>query len=311
LLATASLARADSEKPNPVLTKALPGKKLQSDPNGKQTRKPPLPPLIRPTAPSQAPLTARQTASHAARMREAQTASPGAFHAGPEPMASPQEIRERTETEARRGALFAEIVRGNPKLKEIALTFDDGPHPLFTPRLLDLLKELHVHATFFLVGKKVDAAPYLVARMVQEGHDVGNHTYHHVNLTRIPEDLVEDEIRLNNDTIRNACGLQPLFFRPPGGQYDEATIRAAEKLKMITTLWTDDPGDYARPGAELIETRLLLHARNGAVILLHDGIEQTFAILPDFVARMRREGFRFVTMTEMAQHMESSPLVRP
>jgi peptidoglycan/xylan/chitin deacetylase (PgdA/CDA1 family) len=226
-------------------------------------------------------------------------------------MASPQEGRERAESEARRGTLFAEIVRGNPKLKEIALTFDDGPHPLFTPRLLDLLKELKVHATFFLVGKKVDAAPYLVARMIQEGHDIGNHTYHHVNLTRIPDDLVEDEIRLNNDTIRSACGLQPVFFRPPGGQYNDATVRAAEKLKMITTLWTDDPGDYARPGAELIETRLLLHTRNGAVILLHDGIEQTFDILPDFVARMRREGFRFVTMSEMAQHMESSSLVRP
>ena len=88
------------------------------------------------------------------------------------------------------GLSVVQLVRGDESRKEIALTFDDGPHPPFTERLLDLLKQLDVHATFFVVGRKVDAAPEILARMVAEKHDVANHTYHHVNLKTLPYGLV-------------------------------------------------------------------------------------------------------------------------
>jgi peptidoglycan/xylan/chitin deacetylase (PgdA/CDA1 family) len=261
-------------------------------------------PITRPTALPRTPVPHRQAQQHAQRIKELRQTRADAFAPTPERMLSSQEVKARDETEKQQGIVLAKIIRGNPDRREIALTFDDGPHPTFTPRLLDLLKALNVHATFFLVGKKVDQAPYLVARMVREGHDVGNHTYDHVNLTRIPQGLVENEIRLDNDAIYRACGIEPIFFRPPGGQYDPETVRIAQGLHMTTVFWTDDPADYLSPGESVIEERLLPHIRNGAIILLHDGIEQTWDLLPDLVARLRREGYHFVTLSEMAQHRE-------
>lgn len=204
------------------------------------------------------------------------------------------------------GLSVVQLVRGDEHLKEIALTFDDGPHPPFTERLLDLLKQLDVRATFFVVGRKVDAAPEILARMVAEKHDVANHTYHHVNLKTLPYGLVENEIRLDNDAIRRACGKEPVFFRPPGGQRNGEVVEIARRLGMSTLLWTDDPADYANPGADIIEEKLLQHVRPGAVILLHDGVEQTYQMLPDLVAKLRQQGYKFVTATEMAQHLEAS-----
>jgi peptidoglycan/xylan/chitin deacetylase (PgdA/CDA1 family) len=250
---------------------------------------------------------ADQAAQHK-KTQELGDASSSALLPMQEKMPSQRELKLKDEEEKQQGFFFAKLQRGDPNRKEIALTFDDGPHPAFTPKLLDLLKQLNLHATFFVVGEKVDQAPYLLPRMLQEGHDVGNHTYHHVNLKKIPIELVDNEIRLNNDAIRRADGQEPIFFRPPGGQYDQDVVQDAEKLKMITVLWTDDPGDYASPGADVIEDRLLKHVRPGAVILLHDGMEQTYSILPDFVARMRSEGYKFVTLTEMARHLEATHL---
>lgn len=214
-----------------------------------------------------------------------------------------------------RDKTLAKIAHGDPTRMEIALTFDDGPHPAFTPRLLDRLKQLDVRATFFVVGQKVDMSPEsaaLLRRMIKEGHDVANHTYHHFNLKLVPQELVESEIRLDNDAIRRACGLEPIFFRPSGGQYNSAVIQAAKRLHMIMVLWTDDPADYSqRFSSGVIEDRLLNHVRAGAIILLHDGIQQTYDMLPDFVARMRRYGYKFVTISEMAEHLEAAHLVHP
>ncbi len=210
------------------------------------------------------------------------------------------------EPDQKHGLSLVQLVRGDIRRKEIALTFDDGPHPLFTGRLLDLLKQLNVRATFFVVGRKVDDAPDMLARMVQEGHEVGNHTFHHVNLKTLPPGLVENEIRLDNDAIRRACGREPLYFRPPGGQRSGEVLEIAHRLNMATILWTDDPADYANPGADVIEQRLLTHIKPGATILLHDGVEQTYQMLPDMVARLRQQGYKFVTVSEMVQHLEAA-----
>jgi peptidoglycan/xylan/chitin deacetylase (PgdA/CDA1 family) len=203
------------------------------------------------------------------------------------------------------GWVLKAIRRGDPGRREVALTFDDGPHPPFTQRLLDLLKRLDLHVTFFVVGRKVDQAPELLRRMIREGHEVENHTYHHFNLKVAPIELTESEIRLNNDAIRRACGRIPLFFRPSGGQFNSAVEDATQRHHMVMALWTDDPGDYDdRLGSARVEDRLLTHVRPGAIILLHDGMEQTFAMLPDFVARMRHDGYKFLTMSELAQRLE-------
>jgi peptidoglycan/xylan/chitin deacetylase (PgdA/CDA1 family) len=269
-----------------------------------------LPPLTHPTNPSVTPVAPKQARQHNELVAELKQMAPYAFPVPPEPMTGQEEIKGKDAEEKQRGLIFPKLLRGDPKRREVALTFDDGPHPTFTPRLLALLKQLNVHVTFFLVGMKVDQAPYLVQQMVQEGHEVANHTYHHANLTKIPSELADNEIRLGNDAIRRACGLQPVYYRPPGGQYNDAVVRSAQKLNMVTVLWTDDPADYASPGADVIESRLLKHIRPGAVILLHDGIEQTYSILPDLIAKLRHSGYAFVTVSEMAQHLEQDRFAR-
>lgn len=203
------------------------------------------------------------------------------------------------------GDRLVSLWRGEKSRREVALTFDDGPHPAFTARLLDLLKREHVKATFFLVGVKVDEAPAMVARIVREGHEVGNHTYHHKNLDKLTAEQAEAEIRQANDAIFRACKVKPVSFRPPGGHHSEIVYRAAAKQAMRTVFWTDDPGDFAKPSPEVIEARTLKDLDNGSDILLHDGIEPTLQMLPDLIARLRRDGYRFVTISEMAQHMET------
>ena len=233
------------------------------------------------------------------------------WESGPDGNANASELAQRFNTEAMRehDRDFRIIRRGNPDLPEVALTFDDGPHPEFLPRLLDKLRELNIHATFFVVGEKVADAPDMAARIVQDGHEIANHTFHHLNLTTIPLSFVESEIKTNNDMIYQACGVRPKFFRPPGGRADEDVFRIARQEHLTTVMWTDDPADFSSPGPEVIEDRLLKHIRPGAVILLHSGIEQTLAILPDFVEQLKRGGYRFVTMSEMAKHLEANSRV--
>jgi len=200
--------------------------------------------------------------------------------------------------------------RGDPTRKEIALTFDDGPHPPFTQRLLALLKQLDIKATFFLVGKKVDQAPGVVALIAKDGHEVGNHTYNHLNLDNMTQQQAETEIRLCNEAIKRASGKTPVVFRPPGGHHHPQIMSAAGALNMTVILWTDDPADFANPGADVIVSRVLEQVGSGSDILLHDGVEQTLEMLPDLVARLRQDGYRFVTVSEMVRHMEAKRVAR-
>lgn len=212
---------------------------------------------------------------------------------------SPRELRAQHEAELARGIHYVKLMRGNPSRRQIALTFDDGPHPDYTPRLLAILKRYQVKATFFVVGEKAEQAPDLVKQELAPGHCVGNHTYHHVNLTRIPDRLVAAEIQACGDVLAAITGTPPHLFRPPGGDYDALVARTADQLGYTLVLWTDDPGDYARPGTSTIETRTLTMARNGGIILIHDGVQQTIDVLPRLIENLRRRGFEFVTVDEL------------
>ena len=199
------------------------------------------------------------------------------------------------------GCHFNKLVRGDTRRPLIALTFDDGPHPVYTLQLLDILRRTHTPATFFVVGEQVEKNPGLVRLEVAEGNEVADHTYDHVNLTVIPPELVAYEVMRCSAAIAGATGAPVRFFRPPGGEYNGAVVREVSRYGFITTLWTDDPGDFSRPPAPVILRRTLAHLGNGAVILLHDGIPETLEALPAIITEARARGYRFVTVSRLAQ----------
>jgi peptidoglycan-N-acetylglucosamine deacetylase len=211
------------------------------------------------------------------------------------------ELLARQECLQESGLRVPELVRGNRNEKNIALTFDDGPHERYTQELLAILKRENVKATFFVVGKMVDAHPELVQQEVADGHEVANHTYNHLRLPTLSPARIEEELRNGAAAIQRAVGSPTRLYRPPGGEYDDNVIAAARRLGYIMVLWTDDPGDFAMPGARNIEERALASVTDGEVLLLHDGVQQTLDILPDMIRRLRLQGFRFVTCSQMAR----------
>ncbi len=201
--------------------------------------------------------------------------------------------------EQQRDFSYSRLKSGTRLRKQIALTFDDGPHPAFTPEILRILDQQRVNATFFLVGQMAEKYPELVREQVMRGNEIGNHTYHHVSLVKIPEEDVAVELKACGDVLRHTTGRSPHLFRPPGGEYDRAVAEMSNTLGYTMVLWTDDPGDYEQPGADVILQRTLKRARNGGILLLHDGIRQTIDILPRLIETLKREGFEFVTVDRM------------
>ena len=183
---------------------------------------------------------------------------------------------------------------------QIALTFDDGPHPVYTLQLLNILRRMHTPATFFVVGEQVEKNPGLVRLEVAEGNEVGDHTYDHINLTVVPPELVGYEVDRCNAAITQATGAPVRFFRPPGGEYNGSVVREISPHGFITTLWTADPGDFSKPAPALILKRTLAHLGNGAIILLHDGIPDTLQALPGIITAARQRGYQFVTLSQLA-----------
>ena len=210
-------------------------------------------------------------------------------------------LKARNEFEAAHGYRFDKIIRGDGHKKQIALTFDDGPHQAYTLQLLNVLKEMHTPATFFVVGRQVEKFPELLKKEAAEGFEIGNHTYDHIDLTQIPPELISYELDQCDFVIKRTTGKSVRFFRPPGGNYDHNVIREAVRRKYVTALWTDDPADYARPPAHVILKRSLDRLENGAIILLHDGIPETIEILPELITEARRRGYEFVLMSTLTE----------
>ena len=218
---------------------------------------------------------------------------------------SPEELKAQNARELRKGEFYATLLRGNPRIKAVALTFDDGPHPEYTPKLLAILKKYKVRATFFVIGKMVEQYPDMVRAEDADGNLVANHTYHHVNLNRVPLDEIALEWKACNAAVKSVIRKDMKYCRPPGGDYDSDVITAAADAGLITVLWTDDPGDYASPGEKLIDQRVLNRVSDGGIILLHDGVQQTVDVLPQIIESLQDRGFKFQTADEMYEGLHS------
>ncbi|GIF69649.1 hypothetical protein Ais01nite_76840 [Asanoa ishikariensis] len=157
--------------------------------------------------------------------------------------------------------------------KTVALTFDDGPHPVWTPKVLDQLKAAHVKATFCLVGTEVRKYPELVRRIVREGHTLCNHTWHHeLDLGTKKPAVIKANLEKTNREIRKAVpGVKIGYFRHPGGKWTANAVKVARSLGMLPLDWDVDPRDWDTKDAKLIRSRVIGGARSGSIILMHDG----------------------------------------
>ena len=221
-----------------------------------------------------------------------------------------------------RAQLFGQTICRTSSPRKLAITFDDGPNPAITPKLLDLLDRYNAKATFFLIGRYVRECPELVRETVARGHAVGNHTETHPNLFWLTPTQVRIELRLCHDAISNVVGAAPNWFRPPFGMRNPWVIPAARELGYRTAMWTLIPGDWKKKPAEWLIPRLQPiadHAertmRNGSnpvavgtgdVLCLHDGAHRqmngdrsrTLVALEHWLPRWRDLGLEFVTIGE-------------
>jgi peptidoglycan/xylan/chitin deacetylase (PgdA/CDA1 family) len=195
------------------------------------------------------------------------------------------------------------LLHGPHDRREVALTFDDGPHPSFTPRLLALLRRYHARATFLVVGQQARAYPKLVLQEVADGHSVGNHTYHHVDLVTTPQPDLSAELVACGDVLQAITGKRPHLFRPPGGQYNQRVTATARALGYTTVLWTDNSHDYLNPGVTQLERRVFGGIANGEIILMHDGAKQTLEVLPRVLEYLQATGRQCVTVDQMLRQM--------
>jgi peptidoglycan/xylan/chitin deacetylase (PgdA/CDA1 family) len=178
----------------------------------------------------------------------------------------------------------------------VHLTFDDGPTPAWTPRVLELLARHRAQATFFVVGRQAAAHPELVRQAWAAGHGVGNHTWTHRRLTRLGGGALEAEVGPTSAAIQRATGAPVRCLRPPHGTVDAASAEQARALGLRLVMWDVDSNDWRRPGAGVIAGRVLGRVRSGDVVLLHDGggdRSQTVAALQQVLASLSSRGFRF------------------
>lgn len=191
--------------------------------------------------------------------------------------------------------------------KCIALTFDAGPSEN-SARLLDILKERQVPATFFLLGKgHIDKHPDLVRRMAAEGHEVASHTWDHKILTRIEPDKIREELQRPNDEIERLIGRRPTLMRPPQGRTDETVHEICRELGLSEVLWTVTAKDYTTTDSALIQRRVLAQAGRDGIILLHDIYDGTVPAVPGIIDALKERGYVFVTVPQLLAPGSAEP----
>ena len=190
------------------------------------------------------------------------------------------------------------------KTKRIALTFDDGPSAGYTAEILDILREYDVKATFFVIGKNVEAHPDLLRRTVSEGHEIGNHTFHHSRIAKMDKNTLKEEILACKRAVMEACGKSPRLFRPPEGVCSETLKAVCEELDMTIVLWSVDTRDWAHtPECEIVEN-VRCNTHNGSIILMHDFIGKkspTPRVLRIIIPMLRELGYEFVTVSQLLE----------
>ena len=226
--------------------------------------------------------------------RSPQTGQTGQAHTDPHPTAHPRPHPTPTATDTIAPAHPVYYVDDGPKT--IALTIDDGPSPIYTPQILQILAKYKITASFSMVGRNVTYYPGVARDVADAGHVIVNHTWDHADLATLTESQTRAEIANASDAIHTAVGRVPTIFRAPYGAWSRTTLEYCASEKLMALDWSVDPRDWARPGVSAIVSNILRNTETGSIILEHDGggdRSETVAALKIAIPRLLDEGYHF------------------
>lgn len=205
-----------------------------------------------------------------------------------------------------------DVAAGHKGIREVAvqqkvaaLTFDDGPDEITTPRLLNILRKYDAKATFFVMGKHAEELPGRLAQITYEGHELANHGFSHRWLTQLTGEELAEEISRTESTIMKFAP-KPTLFRPPGAYYNERVIAELKAQGYTMIMWSIDARDWARTDYRAVARDVLKQVKPGSIVLLHDGIyaTDTYRATAEILEVLSRQGYRFVTVSELLQLRE-------
>ncbi len=188
----------------------------------------------------------------------------------------------------------------------VAMTFDDGPHATLTPKLLDLLAQKKIKATFFVLGENVQRYPEILKRAAAEGHEIGNHSWSHPNLAKLSNEAVRSQLQRTDDLIARTIGSRPKIMRPPYGELSPRQRQwVNNEFGYKVILWDVDPLDWKEPGPSIVAQRIIRETKPGSIMLSHDIHAQTIAAMPETFDALLAKGFKFVTVSELLSLAEN------
>jgi peptidoglycan-N-acetylglucosamine deacetylase len=194
---------------------------------------------------------------------------------------------------------FNSLNKSKTENREIAITFDDGPHPIITPKLLQLLDNENAKASFFIIGKNVAANKKIIKDMADAGHIVGNHSFsHHTLIDLFSANKIADEIRLTNLEIKKITGKEPLFFRPPYGVTNPLIKKAIQATEMVPVGWSLRTLDTVK-NAENVLKKLKSKTKPGSVVLFHDPDEKILEIITEYLRWLKAEQYKIVSLDKL------------
>lgn len=216
------------------------------------------------------------------------------------PEIPPKDVRHRSPLRILLRGMNVHITWAGPSDKPVvALTFDDGPHPVYTPQILRILEDHGIPATFFVVGRNAKRSPEILRLMKEKGHALGNHTFSHVRLTAVNNGTLKEEIERTREIILIETGINTSLFRPPFGAFDARSLAEVALRNLEVVLWSVDSRDWATHNLGDIRRNVERKTHSGAIVLLHDVHQQTVDVLPGLIEFLKQRGYTFVTIPEM------------
>ncbi|HEY5791780.1 MAG TPA: polysaccharide deacetylase family protein [Chthoniobacterales bacterium] len=226
----------------------------------------------------------------------------------PPPESAPVASTDKPHVPAGPRFSYSSVVVSEPY---VAITFDDGPSAGLTPKLLDMLKERGIPATFYVVGTNAAAHPEILQRMIAEGHEIGNHSWSHPALTRVGGDGVKNQMDKTSAAIHAATGNYPATMRPPYGATSAyLTRRLNEEFGLKVIMWSVDPLDWKYRNADRVANAIITSTKPGDIILAHDIHASTVAAMPRTLDALQAKGFKFVTVSTLLKMDEGSQLTQ-